>query len=129
MEFPNLVYRSPGSCQCKGGTYQWLPVNNDDELSKAIEEGYYPTPELALEDSDEFSWLEYAISQGWAKDSNPGKDKLPSNTEKPKQETEVTAAIPADREVLKVMAQDLGIVFKNNIPTARLAKLVKEALE
>lgn len=40
VEFPALVYRCPGTHHCHGDTYDYLSVNNYDELGKAIENGW-----------------------------------------------------------------------------------------
>lgn len=43
MKFPNIVYKCPGSHQCPGGTFAYLPVKNDNDLERALKEGWFGT--------------------------------------------------------------------------------------
>lgn len=59
MKFPNLVYRCPGTHHCRGGTYDYHPVNDDAELSALIKDGWYPTLPFAQDPGgfDLNNWL------------------------------------------------------------------------
>lgn len=41
MNFPTIVYRTPGTHQCAGGTYGYLGVVDDQGLKQAIESGWF----------------------------------------------------------------------------------------
>ena len=49
MKFPNLVYKCPGIHQCNGGTYEYLSVQNDEQLKAALILGWFSTLENAIE--------------------------------------------------------------------------------
>ena len=71
MKFPNLVYKSPGTHQCPGGTFGYLQVKDHDELLAAVKMGYCPTVTLAVETPDDFDWATYAEEQGWTVVTSP----------------------------------------------------------
>ena len=48
MIFPNLVYRCPGLHACPGGTYEYKAVNDEDELTAAIKDGWFPSLPFAM---------------------------------------------------------------------------------
>mgnify|MGYP000905672296 CR=1 FL=1 len=48
MEFPRLVFKSPGPYYCNGGTYGHVPVENMTEYNAALAAGYSPTVPDAL---------------------------------------------------------------------------------
>lgn len=48
MEYPRLVFKSPGPFKCNGGTYGHVPVENDAEYEAALKAGYAPTVPEAL---------------------------------------------------------------------------------
>lgn len=48
MDFPRLVFKSPGPFDCNGGTYGHVPVENESEYEAAIAAGYHPTVPEAL---------------------------------------------------------------------------------
>jgi len=123
MQFPNLVYRSPGPHKCKQGgkigTYCYRQVNNFDDLTAAIKDGFYPTKALAVEKPDDFNWGDYAEAQGWTDDE-------PDETETP-ETSEIDA--PPTREELEAKARELGISFNGNTKDATLITKINEALE
>jgi hypothetical protein len=49
MEFPRLVFTSPGPFTCNGGTYGHVPVKDSSEYEAAMKAGYHPTVPEALE--------------------------------------------------------------------------------
>lgn len=49
IEFPIMVYRSPGKCQAKGGTFDYCGVESQDELDDALKLGWSPTVEEAVD--------------------------------------------------------------------------------
>jgi hypothetical protein len=48
MDFPRLVFKSPGPFSCNGGTYGHVPVKDDTEYRAALSAGYHPTVPEAL---------------------------------------------------------------------------------
>ena len=49
-EFPTLVYRLPGAHRLNGSqTYDYLPIQDDDALSAALDDGWILTLEEAVE--------------------------------------------------------------------------------
>ena len=53
MDFPRLVFKSPGPYKCNGGTYGHVPVENDQEYAAALAAGYQPTVPEALKHAGE----------------------------------------------------------------------------
>ena len=49
IEFPSMVYRSPGNWQARGGTYDYCGVESQEELDEAISLGWSMTVEDAVE--------------------------------------------------------------------------------
>lgn len=49
MQFPRLVFRSPGPEQCQGGTYAHACVRNQDELDNRLADGWHATLPEALQ--------------------------------------------------------------------------------
>lgn len=53
MDFPRLVFKSPGPFKCNGGTYGHVPVENDQEYGAALSAGYHTTVPEALKHAGE----------------------------------------------------------------------------
>lgn len=53
MDFPRLVFKSPGPFYCNGGTYGHVPVKDDAEFRAACAAGYHPTVPEALKHAGE----------------------------------------------------------------------------
>lgn len=49
MEFPRLVYTSPGPDKCQGGTYGYELVKDKESHDAAIKAGFFDTVPEALE--------------------------------------------------------------------------------
>lgn len=119
MEFPNLVYRCPGTHQCPGGTFSYHPVNNEGELENLIKEGWYPTLPFAQDpgsfDLDEFLKVE--------EDIDPEDD-----LQTPDPGAGVTFK-DLSREELEARAKELGIGFNKNTKDETLAERIIQAME
>lgn len=110
MEFPTLVYRCPGNCQRKGGTYAWLPVKDEAQLDAALADGWFVTLPEAIQAHD-----------------------LP---QKPAIAPVIEALIVADaadnappnRDELEQKAKELGIKFDGRTSDKKLAASITEAL-
>lgn len=111
MKYPKLVYRSPGTHACPGGTYDYIQVKNEEELSAAAKAGYYPTPDLAVSDPGAHVWGEWL--------GYPEED--PSTDDEDDQAT--------DRSALEARAYALGVKFRSHVSDATLAKRIAEAEE
>jgi hypothetical protein len=48
MDFPRLVYTSPGPAECQGGTYGCKAVEDEEQLAMALEVGFFATLPEAL---------------------------------------------------------------------------------
>lgn len=48
MKYPNFVYRKGGQHHCKGGMYQYMSVQSDDELEVAIADGWFMSIDEAM---------------------------------------------------------------------------------
>jgi hypothetical protein len=53
VDFPRLVFRSPGLNKCNGGTYGHVLVNDDAEYRAALAAGYHHTVPDALKHAGE----------------------------------------------------------------------------
>jgi hypothetical protein len=49
IEFPSMVYRSPGKNQAVGGTFDYCGVESQDELDEALSLGWSLTVEDAVD--------------------------------------------------------------------------------
>jgi len=105
MQFPNLVYRSPGTHQGVGGTFDYLPVADVKELKAAADDGWYPSPELAINPPEKFSWKEYLV----------GLESVDETT-------------PPTREELEAKATELKIKFTDKMKDETLLTKIDDAL-
>lgn len=98
MQFPTLVYRCPGAHQRTGGTYGYLPVQDEEERDKALSGGWFNSLPEAIEAHD-----------------------------KPKAEpvAAVTDAEPTRAE-LEQKARELGLKFDGRTTDKKLAALIAE---
>jgi hypothetical protein len=53
LQYPRLVYTSPGPVECNGGTYGAEVVKDDEELKAALEVGFFMSiPEAIKGEAD-----------------------------------------------------------------------------
>jgi hypothetical protein len=52
MDFPRMVFTSPGPHVCNGGTYGHTIVDNAEDLAAALKAEWFPTLPEALEAAD-----------------------------------------------------------------------------
>lgn len=50
MQFPKMVYTSPGPYECKGGTFGCEAVKDENEFNSAIDAGFFATLPEAVEE-------------------------------------------------------------------------------
>lgn len=137
MKFPTLVYKSPGTHPGVGGTYDYRPAQDLEALEAAIADGWFPTPELAIEFAtqppDVFSWLEYGEAQGWFPPDEPveetveiddsGEVQSPADGDD-KDEGET---VPVSRETLEAEAKRLGVPFNSRTTDETLNERIQAA--
>lgn len=110
MNYPSLVYISPGDHQCPGGTFSYRSVLSESDVEAAAKAGYYPTIDLALSKPVDFDWGEYL-----------GYGKAPELKEEHQDEQEPT------RAELEQRAEELGIGFNARTKDATLIERIKAA--
>lgn len=101
MEFPRLVYKTPGTNPMQGGTYACKAVADHEELTAALREGWYATLPEAAE----------------------GKHIIEEETEAPDDDA------PPTRAELEEKARELGIKFDGRTGDKALLKRITDALE
>lgn len=100
MQFPTVVYKSPGAHQCQGSTYSYKGAADDAELAALLESGWFRTLPEALA-------------------GKPADDAA----EEPDDESAPT------RAELEAMATELGIKFDGRTTDAGLLKKINADLE
>lgn len=98
MEYPALVYKTPGPFTHGGGTHDYVAVNDDDEL-------------------------EQRLAEGWFKSMLEAIDGKPSE---PEQEAKDNSA--PTRAELEAKAKELGIAFDGRTSDAKLLGKINDAL-
>lgn len=104
MEYPSLVYRCPGAHQRMGGTYAYLPVQDEDEHAKASADGWFDTLPEAIEAHDNPKAAEPVKAE-------PADDAPPTRAE------------------LELKATELAIKFDGRTSDKKLAAAIAEALK
>lgn len=105
IEFPALVYKAKGKHIRPHGTYDFVGVNNAEELAQKLSEGWFESLEAAI---------------------NP--PKLTVSNEKPAIEPVVDDNSPPTREELEAKAAELGIKVDGRHSDKKIAQLIDEAL-
>lgn len=107
MKRQDIVYRTPGTHQRPGGTFDYKAISSDDELNEAIKEGWFCT-------------LREAVAKKHDEVAPP-----PAPTD----ELETLGADqPPTRAELEQKAKELRLSFKKTISDEELAKLIEKAL-
>jgi len=109
MEFPKLVFRSPGPNQCQGGTYAHLSVVDHGDLDAALAAGWHATLPEAL-----------------APVPVPVPAPAPAATPVPLAQDAPAPLL--SRDEMKRKADDLGLTYPHNISNIKLAELLDAAL-
>lgn len=109
MNYPCFMYTTPGLFKCKGATYSYELVENDEEALVCAENGYYPTLLLALAKPEDFDIKEY----------------LGISKEPPK---EPTKELPS-REQLEKTAKEYDIKFTKKTTDQTLYDLIDQAIK
>jgi hypothetical protein len=112
-EFPSFVYKGKGKHQGNGGTFDLLVVQNAEELSEKLSEGWFLNHGEAIEASK---------SKGFA--ATPV-----SKPVEPVSEPVLDDSAPPTRKELETKATELGIKFDGRYSDKRLLQLIEEALK
>ena len=48
IEFPTVVYRTPGAHQCAGGTYGYVAADTPEQFERLIADGWFPSLQEAI---------------------------------------------------------------------------------
>lgn len=105
MQFPNLVYKCPGTHQCPGGTFDATQVNDEGQLSELIKDGWKPTLACAQNPAD------FDVEKFIADQCQPDLD---------------LSTLP--REELEGKARSLGITFNRTFKDETLISRITHAL-
>lgn len=100
MEYPAFVYKTPGPFTHRGGTHDYVAVNDDADLDQRIAEGWFKTMPEAID----------------------GKAVVVDQ----KEEIEDNSA--PTRAEMEAKAKELGIAFDGRTSDAKLLSKINEAL-
>ncbi|MES2352080.1 MAG: hypothetical protein V4641_31310 [Pseudomonadota bacterium] len=101
MDFPRLMFRSPGPEQCQGGTYAQKLVQDEEQFSAGLQEGFHGTLPEALA---------------------PAPVIIATKLAEPDENA------PPTSEELRAKAKELGLVFKRNATDEEIGKLIATKL-
>lgn len=122
MQFPRYVFKNHGPNERAGGTYSSLIVNSEEEMARALASGWFagldeaiaPKPKAAQPPPN-------ADNQDKAPAIEPEAEKLEEGIPEDN--------APPTREELEQKCRELGIQFDRRFKDARLAEMIKKALE
>lgn len=103
MDFPRLMFRTPGPEQCQGGTYAQKLVRDEEEFSQGLQEGFHGTLPEALAPAPVIIPV---VAHVVADDDNA----------------------PPTSEELRAKAKELGLVFKRSATDEEIGKLITAKL-
>ncbi len=116
MKLPGFMYKKAGRHQCKGGTYDYLLVEDHKEVESAVESGWWPTLEMAL--SPEKANIEEFLA-GLKKETSEERPLEPDEPPKP----------TVSRKDMEALAKKLGVIFNKKTTDEQLESLILEAEE
>lgn len=99
MGFPMIVYRDKGQHQRKGGTFSYLQVHTEQQLSAALADGWFRSVEEAIE----------------GKRRDPAPQELQDNS-------------APTRAELEQKARQIGLQYDGRIGDRKLAAMISEKL-
>ena len=105
MPFEEILYRGFGPHQRKGGGFSTLGVSSEDEMQRALADGWYRTLADAIEAHD-----------------NPAAAQAQAETDVPDDDAPVT------RAELEANAEKLGVKFDGRTSDSALLRKIKRAL-
>lgn len=140
IKFPVLVYKSPGfHKKPKGGTYNYVGVNSQEELDEKLLNGWFENSAQAIEAAgDKANGPQKIKSKFKLKPQKKKKPAKPLN--RVKKETVKVESVkfvepeiiidntPPTRAELKLKANELGLVFDGRMSDKNLGKLIQDKL-
>ena len=134
MEFPALLFKSPGPYKrYGGGTYKTVGVCSEDELQSKLSQGWFTTKDQAIDAAGDLADGVPVKKPRWAiKASIKRKPSQPFGwNKKPKVEEKVDTVddAPPTRLELETKAKELGIKFDGRTSDRKLGILIQEKLE
>jgi hypothetical protein len=112
-EFPSFVYKGKGKHQGNGGTFDLLVVQNAEELSQKLSEGWFLNHGEAILAAKPKVFAETPVFE----------------PAKPVSEPVLDETAPPTREELETKATELGIKFDGRFSDKRISSLIEEALK
>lgn len=103
MDFPRLMFRSPGPEQCQGGSFAHKLVRDEVEFNAGLQDGFYGTLPEALAPAPVIITAKLA-------------------------EPVLDDNAPPTSEELRAKAKELGLVFKRNATDEEIGKLITAKL-
>lgn len=117
MKFPGFVYKSPGTHQGRGGTYNYKLVKSTEELLEIINDGWF----TCVDDAIAGTHAETTKEEFEAMLYNLAKDGI----EEP-EEPEEDIYRPPTRQEMEVKAKELGIAFNSRTKDETLLEKIGE---
>lgn len=111
MEFPALVYRDGGPHQRPGGTFDYRPVNDEQQLQAALAEGWHRSVPEALAKKE-------AADVG---NAAAGGVRVGQIVE------DALGELMTSRQALEAQAEQLGIRFDGRTTDRKLAEAIAKA--
>lgn len=102
MQFPTMVYKSPGPHKGNGSTFGYISVKSEEEFNNALSNGYYET-------------VEEAFAGKAAKKEQPIVEKVDTMS-------------PPTRQEIEQKARELEIKFPHNISDENLMKKIEDKI-
>jgi len=136
MDFPVHVYRSPGSWNKRGYTYDVAGANNQEEFDAKLASGWFATFEDAIEAAGEAGKVQPIVRPGKKKVVKKRKPSKPLLTyaerkallEATKIEVDPENAAPRRAE-MEEKANELGIKFDGRTSDKKLLERIEDALK
>jgi hypothetical protein len=114
MDFPNMVYKCPGSHQCPGGTFDYHGVKNQAQLESMLRVGWSETLPEAMAQKYGAAKVEPILAIAMQQFND---------------ELEILGDEPPTRDELEKQAGELGIKFNKKTTDSELNKKIIDALE
>ncbi|MES2320186.1 MAG: hypothetical protein V4631_22135 [Pseudomonadota bacterium] len=123
MQFPRLMFRTPGPDQCLGGTYANQLVRNAEEFEARQSEGWHPTLPEALAPTPAPT-----AAPTQAPTSAPTAAPTDAPTAAPVTLTTQEQTAPPTYDEMKAKATELGLEYPGNISKAALLAMITAKL-
>lgn len=129
MEFPNLVYRCPGTYQCPGGTFAYKSVQDEVQLAKALAEGWFATLPEAIEGKKVATETETPDSETEARFDAAIAPETATLADCQAGQQEAADNAPPTRAELQQKAKKLALKFDSRTSDKKLGDMITTALK